>query len=396
MKNEIWKLANEIKDELIACRRHFHMYPELGYEEEKTSEFVIKELKQLGIEVKTKVAKYGVIGLIRGTKGEGKTIGIRADMDALPILEENNVPYKSKNEGKMHACGHDAHTAILLGVAKILVKMKDKIKGNVKLLFQPAEEGLGGAKPMVEEGALTDPEVSAVISLHMADEVEVGYIETKDGSFTASADKIWFDIEGKGGHAASPHETIDPIVVGSHLVTALQTVSSRNTDPVNSVVLTIGTFNAGTVYNVIPRIAHLTGTIRTLDEEVREETFESAKRIAKGIAKAFGAKITPGIKRGYSSGFNNPELNALIRQATSDLVGEDKSLTTEVPSMGAEDFYEFSDNYRIPVAMFWLGIRNEKKGIIYPGHNSMYDIDEDALPLGCAILSLTALRYLEN
>jgi amidohydrolase len=351
-------------------------------------------LKQLGIEVKTKVAKYGVVGLIKGTGGKGKTIAIRADMDALPILEENDVPYKSKHEGKMHACGHDAHTAILLGVAKILVKMKDKIEGNVKLLFQPAEEGLGGAKPMVEEGALKNPEVSAVIALHMADEVEVGHIETKDGSFTASADKIWFDIEGKGGHAASPHETIDPIVVGSHLVSALQTVSSRNTDPVNSVVLTIGTFNAGTVYNVIPRTAHLTGTIRTLSEKVREETFENAKRIAEGVAKAFGAKITPGIKRGYSSGFNDPELNVLIKQATTDLVGEDKALLAEAPSMGAEDFYEFSDNYRIPVAMFWLGIRNEKKGIIYPGHNPKYDIDEDALPLGCAILSLSALRYL--
>jgi len=396
MKDKIWELANEIKNEVIEYRRHFHMYPELGYEEEKTSEFVIKELKQLGIDVKTKVAKYGIIGLIKGTAGEGKTIGIRADMDALPIQEENDVPYKSKHEGIMHACGHDAHTAILLGVAKILVKMKDKIKGNVKLLFQPAEEGLGGAKPMVEEGALKDPEVSAVIALHMADEVDVGHIETKDGSFTASADKIWFDIEGKGGHAASPHETIDPIVVGSHLVNALQTVSSRNTDPVNPVVLTIGTFNAGTVYNVIPRTAHLTGTIRTLDVKVREETYESAKRIADGIAKAFGAKITPGIKPGYSPGFNDPELNVLIKQATLDLVGADKVLPTDAPSMGAEDFYEFSDNYRIPVAMFWLGIRNEKKGIIYPGHNPRYDIDEDALPLGCAILSLTALRYLTN
>ncbi|MBK5113503.1 MAG: amidohydrolase [Candidatus Heimdallarchaeota archaeon] len=396
MKDDVWKIANEIKKEIIEFRRHFHMYPELGYEEEKTSEFVIKKLKELSIEVTPNLAKFGVTGLIKGAAGQGKTIGIRADMDALPILEENDVPYKSKHDGKMHACGHDAHTAILLGVAKILVKMKDKIKGNVKLIFQPAEEGLGGAKPMVQEGALKDPEVSAVIALHMADEVEVGHIEVKDGSFTASADKIWFDIEGKGGHAASPHDTIDPIMVGSHLITALQTVASRNTDPVDPVVLTIGTFNAGTVYNVIPRTAHMTGTIRSLKQEVREATFESAKRIAEGVAKAFGAKITPGIKRGYSPGYNSPELNVLLKQATSELVGEDKVHIAEAPSMGAEDFYEFSDNNRIPVAMFWLGILNEKKGIIHPGHNPKYDIDEDALPLGCAILSLTALKYLTN
>lgn len=396
MKDEVWKIAKEIEKEVIKFRRHFHMYPELGFEEVKTSEFVIKKLKELGIEVTPNVAKFGVIGLIKGTGGEGKTIGIRADMDALPMQEENEVPYKSKHDGIMHACGHDAHTAILLGVAKILVKMKDKIKGNVKLIFQPAEEGLGGAKPMVQEGTLKNPDVSAVIALHMADDVAIGHIEVKDGSFTASADKIGFEIEGKGGHAAAPHETIDPIVVGSHLVTALQTVSSRNTDPVNPVILTIGTFNAGTVYNVIPRTAHMTGTIRALKQEVREATFESAKRIAEGVAKAFGAKITPSIKRGYAPGYNSPELNILIKQATSALFGEDKVLLAENPTMGAEDFYEFSDNNRLPVAMFWLGIRNEEKGIIHPGHNPKYDIDEDALPLGCAILSLTALKYLTS
>ncbi len=396
MKDEVWKIAKEIEKEIVEFRRHFHMYPELGFEEVKTSEFVIKKLKELGIEVTPNVAKVGVIGLIKGTGGKGKTIGIRADMDALPMQEENDVPYKSKHDGKMHACGHDAHTAILLGVAKILVKMKDKIKGNVKLIFQPAEEGLGGAKPMVQEGTLKNPEVSAVIALHMADEVDVGHIEIKDGSFTASADKIWFDIEGKGGHAAAPHETVDPIIVGAHLITAFQTVSSRNTDPVNPVVLTIGTFNAGTVYNVIPRTAHMTGTIRALKQEVRDATYESAKRIAEGIAKSFGAKITPNIKKGYAPGYNSPEINVHIKQATSELFGEDKVLLAENPTMGAEDFYEFSENNRIPVAMFWLGIRNEKKGIIHPGHNPKYDIDEDALPLGCAILSLTALKYLSS
>ncbi|MGC9779003.1 MAG: amidohydrolase [Candidatus Heimdallarchaeota archaeon] len=396
MKDAVWKIAQEIKDEVIETRRNIHMYPELGYEEEKTSELVIKKLKELGIEVKTKVAKFGVVGLIRGTTGDGKTIGIRADMDALPLQEENEVPYKSKIDGVMHACGHDAHTTMLLGIAKILVKMKDKIKGNIKLFFQPAEEGLGGAKPMVQEGALEDPDVSAVIALHVDDETNVGHIKVKDGCFTASADKIWFDIEGKGGHAAAPHDTIDTIVVASNLVCALQTIASRNTDPVNPVVVTVGTFNAGTVYNVIPEKAHLTGTVRALKPEVREATYESIKRIADGVAKTFGAKITPGITRGYSPGLNDPELNKLIKEATIELVGEDKVLLADAPSMGAEDFYEFSDNYRIPVSMFWLGIRNEKKGIIHPGHSPKYDIDEDALPLGCSILALTALKYLSN
>jgi amidohydrolase len=396
VKDEILKIANEIKDEVIKWRRHIHMYPELGYEEEETSKFVAKELKKLGVEVKTNVAKTGVIGLIKGTAGEGKTIGIRADMDALPILEETDVPFKSKNEGIMHACGHDAHTAILLGVAKIIIKIKDKIKGNVKLFFQPAEEGLGGAKPMVDEGVLKDPEVSAVISLHVADEVDVGHVEMKDGSFTASADKIWFDIQGKGGHAAAPHETIDPIVVGSHLVLALQTIASRSTDPVDSVVVTIGEFHAGSVYNVIPETAKLIGTVRSLKPEVREETYESIKRIAAGISNTFGATINPGIKRGYSPGFNDPMLNGIIKDSITELMGADKVKIVENPSMGAEDFYEFSDNYRIPVSMFWLGIRNVEKGIIHPGHSPLYNIDEDALPLGCSILALTAIKYLSE
>ncbi|NHJ39460.1 MAG: amidohydrolase [Asgard group archaeon] len=396
MKEEILKIANELKDEVTKWRRHFHMHPELGYEEYETSKFVIKELKEMGIEVKTNVAKTGVIGLIKGTAGDGKTIGIRADMDALPLQEENDVPYKSKNDGVMHACGHDAHTAILLGVAKILSKIKDKINGNIKLFFQPAEEGLGGAKPMVDEGALKDPEVSAVIALHVADEVDIGYIEMKDGSFTASADKIWLDIQGKGGHAAAPHETIDPIVVASHLIIALQTIASRSTDPVNPVVVTIGEFHAGSVYNVIPETAKLVGTVRALKPEVREETYESIKRIAEGISKTFGAKITPGIKRGYSPGFNDPKINELIKESTIELLGAERVNIAENPSMGAEDFFEFSDNGKIPVSMFWLGIRNEDKGIIHPGHSPLYNIDEDALPLGCAILTLTAIKYLSK
>ncbi len=396
MKDEIWKIANEIKNEVIELRRHIHMNPELGYEEEETSKLVAKKLQELGIDIKTNVAKWGVIGLIKGKAGDGKTIGIRADMDALPLQEENNVPYKSKKDGIMHACGHDAHTAMLLGIAKILVKMKDKMKGNVKLFFQPAEEGLGGAKPMVDEGALIDPEVSAVISLHVDDDTPAGSIAMKDGSFTASSDKIWFDIIGKGGHAALPHNTRDPIIAGAYLVTALQTVASRFTDPVNPVVVTIGTFNAGSAYNIIPERVHITGTVRALKPKVRDQTYEFIEQIAKGIAETFDLTITPGIKRGYSPGLNDPHLNQLIKEATKELVGEDKVIINEDPSMGAEDFFEFSDNYRIPVSMIWLGTRNEEKGINHPGHSPLFDIDEDALPLGCAILSLTALKYLSK
>ncbi|MBN1327915.1 MAG: amidohydrolase [Candidatus Heimdallarchaeota archaeon] len=396
MKDAVWKLANEIKSEVIELRRNIHMNPELGYEEEETSKLVAKKLLELGIEIRTNVAKYGVIGLIKGKAGEGNTIGIRADMDALALQEENEVSYKSKNNGVMHACGHDAHTAMLLGVAKILVKMQDKIKGNVKLFFQPAEEGLGGAKPMVEEGALKDPDVSAVIALHVDDDTPMGYIAMKDGSFTASSDKIWFDIIGKGGHAALPHNTRDPIVAGAYLITALQTVASRFTDPVNPVVVTIGTFAAGSAYNIIPERAHITGTIRALKPKVRDETYEYIKQITKGISETFDVKINPNIKLGYSPGINDPSLNRIIKESTMELIGEDKIIINEDPSMGAEDFFEFSDNYRIPVTMIWLGTRNEEKGINHPGHSPLFDIDEDALPIGCAILSLTALKYLSK
>jgi len=396
MKDEIWNIALEIKEEIIKDRRHFHMHPELGFEEIKTAEYVAKRLTELGFEVKTGVAKTGVIGVLKGKGGKGKTIGIRADMDALPIQEENDVPYKSKHEGKAHMCGHDAHTAMLLGVAKILARLQDKLPGTVKLFFQPAEEGLGGAKPMVNAGALKNPDVSAVIALHVFDEFPTGKVIIKDGSFTASADKFYLDITGKGGHAAAPHEAIDPIVIASHLILALQTIASRSTDPVDPVVVTIGTFHAGTAYNIIPETVHLSGTIRALKQEVREATWEQIKQIAAGVAQSFGAKIATKIELGYNPGFNDPHLNQLIKASVTELFGEEQLVLEENPTMGAEDFYDFSDNYRIPVSMFWLGTRNEDKNIVYPGHSPKFDVDEDALPVGSAILVLTAWKYLTD
>ena len=396
MLKEVKKIAEEIKDEIIGIRRQIHMNPELGYEEFETSKLVAQKLSEYGIETKTGIAKTGVIGFIKGEAGKGPTIGIRADMDALALQEENDVPYKSQVDGKMHACGHDAHTAILLGVGKILSQLKKNIKGNIKLFFQPAEEGLGGAKPMVDEGALENPEVSAVIALHVDEEVKINTIEMKDGSLTASSDKFWIDIIGKGGHAALPHMTIDPIIVGANIVNLIQTISSRNTDPVHSIVVTVGTFNSGSAYNIIPDSAHLTGTIRALTPEDRDATHKHLERITKGVQETFGGEIKLKIKRGYSPGLNSPELNDLLKEAASEIIGEDNIIIAEYPTMGAEDFFEFSDNYRIPVSMFWLGTGNEDKGIIYPGHNPRFDIDEDAIPIGCSILALTALKYLEK
>ncbi len=396
MKDEVWKIAQEIKPEITEIRRQIHMNPELGFEEKETSELVVKKLKELGIELKANVAKYGVIALIKGEAGEGPTIGIRADMDALALQEENDVPYKSKIDGKMHACGHDAHTAILIGVAKILVKLKGKIKGNVKLFFQPAEEGLGGAKPMVEAGALKNPDVSAVIALHVDTETQAGNIQVKDGSLTASADEFWIDIVGKGGHAAYPHETKDSIYIGSHLVNTIQTIASRNTDPVYPVVVTVGTFHAGSAFNIIPETARLTGTIRTLLPKVRDETHEHLQRIVKGTEEMFDVKISLGIKRGYAPGINDAGLNIILKDAASELIGTENVIEAEYPGMGAEDFFDFSDNYRLPVTMFWLGSGNKEKGIIAPGHNPKFDIDEDALPIGCSVLALTAIKYLNK
>ena len=249
---------------------------------------------------------------------------------------------------------------------------------------------------MVEEGALKDPDVSAVIALHVDEAVPINKIEIKDGSLTASADEFWIDIEGKGGHAALPHETVDPIIIGSYLVNIIQTIASRNTNPVHSIVVTVGTFHAGTIYNVIPDTARLTGTIRALTPEDREETYKHLQRIVKGAQETFGGSITVGIKMGYSPGLNDPELNTLLKEAASKIIGEENIIEAEFPTMGAEDFFEFSDNYRIPVSMFWLGVGNKEKGIIYPGHNPRFDIDEDAIPIGCSILALTALKYLDK
>ena len=396
MKDEVWKIAQEIKDEIADIRHQIHMNPELGFEEKETSELVVKHLEALGIEYKKNVAKFGVVALIKGEAGDGPTIGIRADMDALALQEENDIPYKSKIDGKMHACGHDAHVAILIGVAKILVKLKSKLKGNIKLFFQPAEEGLGGAKPMVEAGALKDPDVSAVIALHVESDTPTGKIQVKDGSLTASADEFWIDIVGKGGHAAYPHETKDPIIIGSHLVNTIQTISSRNTDPVHPVIVTVGTFHAGSAFNIIPETARMTGTIRALLPEVREATHKHLQRIVKGAEETFDAKITLGIKLGYAPGINSASLNVFLRNAAEELIGKDNIIEAEYPGMGAEDFFEFSDNYRLPVTMFWLGSRNEEKGIVAPGHNPKFNVDDDALPIGSSILSLTAIKYLEQ
>ncbi len=396
MKDAVWKIAQEIKSEITEIRRQIHMNPELGFEEKETSELVVKELKELGIEVKANIAKYGVVGLIKGGAGDGPTIGIRADMDALALHEENDVPYKSKIDGKMHACGHDAHTAILIGVAKILVKLQDKIKGNIKLFFQPAEEGLGGAKPMVEAGVLKNPNVSAVIALHVDTDNQVGQIQVKDGSLTASADEFWIDIVGKGGHAAYPHETKDPIFIGSHLVNTIQTIASRNTDPVFPVVVTVGTFHAGSAFNIIPETARLTGTIRALLPEVRDETHKHLQRIVKGTEEMFDVKVSLGIKRGYAPGINDAGLNVILKEAAIELIGTKNVIETEYPGMGAEDFFDFSDNYRLPVTMFWLGSGNKEKGITAPGHNPKFDIDENALPIGSSILALTAIKYLNK
>jgi amidohydrolase len=394
--SKVLELAQDMKEELIELRRKIHMHPELGFEEHETASLVAKRLKEWGIETTTGVAKTGVIGIIHGKTINDRTIAIRADMDALPLQEANDVPYKSKIDGKMHACGHDAHTAILLGVAKILSQMREKINGKIKLFFQPAEEGLGGAKPMVEAGALQDPNVSAVIALHVYSDIDTGKIMVKDGSFTASSDKFWIDIIGKGGHAAAPHEANDPIVIASQIVTALQTISSRKTDPVHPVIVTIGTFNAGTAYNIIPEKAHLTGTIRALSPEVRKATFQHIQQLTEGIASSFDAKAEVKIKLGYSPGMNDSQLNNMIKKAAKEIIGEDNIIIGEYPMMGAEDFYDFSDDYRIPVSMFWLGVRNEEKGIVHPGHNPKFDVDEEALPLGAAILSLAALRYLQE
>ncbi len=364
----------------IDLRREIHRHPELGFEEERTAALVERELDALGIE-RRRIAKTGVVGVIRGAR-PGKVAGLRADMDALPITERSGEPFSSEVPGKMHACGHDAHTAILLGAARVLQAARATQSGDVVLLFQPAEEGPGGALPMIEAGALEDPHVDAVAMLHVDHRLATGTIGLRGGAVNAAADEFTVTIEGVGGHGAYPHIAIDAIPCAAATVLALQNIAARETDPLAAVVVTIGTIEGGYRNNVIADRVTMSGTFRTQDRDIRAGLEPRARRIVEGIAAAYGARATLEVKYGYPAVVNDPALTEAFREylaETSGLVVE-----TPAPTMGGEDFAYFAE--RVPGLLVRLGIRNEECGSVHAGHSALFRVDEGALGYGIETL----------
>lgn len=381
----------DIEDDVIKIRRDFHMNPELGMEEYRTSRIVGEILEGLGLEVKRNIANTGVVGLLAGGSG-GKTIALRADMDALPIQDEKKVVYASRILGKMHACGHDAHTAILLGTAMVLSRIKDRLKGSVKFIFQPAEETVGGAEPMIREGVLENPKVDAIFGLHMAPDIETGRIGVKYGMANASSDTFRIVVKGRAAHGASPHLGVDAIAVTAQVINCLQLLISREVDPLDSAVLTIGTINGGTQSNIICDRVQMTGTLRSLNPVVRKRIIERVKQLLTGITQNFGGDCLLSLTPGYPPLFNHSEMVELVERAAKGVIGEENVVRISRPSMGVEDFAYFLQKVQ---GAFWrLGCRNPSKNIEYPGHNPLFDIDEDALAIGVAVHVKTVMEFL--
>ena len=386
------KEADAIKEELVAIRRDLHEHPEIGFEEVRTSGVIKKFLKDNGIPY-SEVAKTGVCGIIKGTKeGKNKTIALRGDIDGLPIGDMKTCEYKSKENGRMHACGHDAHTTILLGAAKVLNKYKDQFSGNVKLFFEPAEETTGGAIPMIEEGVLDNPNVDAILGLHVDEETECGTIKIKKGVVNAASNPFSIKITGQGGHGASPHTTVDPVVIASHIVLALQTVVSREIAPVNPAVITVGTLHAGTAQNIIPGEATLSGMIRTMTKEDRAFAIERLNEIVNGIATISRAKAEIKVDESYPCLYNNDEFVDLISESANVVLGKENVLEQRAPKMGVESFAYFANER--PAAFYFLGSGNKSKKTTEPAHSNLFNIDEECLPIGVAIQALAAFNYL--
>ncbi len=387
IKEKIKKLAAQYADEFIEVRHHLHAHPELSYKEFETSKFIQQKLAELGIEYKV-LATTGVVGLIKGKAPGNRTIALRADMDALPITEENKVEYKSQNAGIMHACGHDVHTTCLLGAAKILNELKDEWEGTVKLIFQPGEEkNPGGASIMIKEGVLEDPKPQAIFALHVHPGLEVGKLSFRSGMVMASADEIYITIKGKGGHAASPHLTTDTILIASHLIISLQQLVSRNNDPFNPTVLSITSFQGGYTTNVIPSEVKLMGTFRAMNEEWRFKAHDLIKKQSTELVKAMGGEIDMNIDVGYPFVLNNQELTSAVSQQAKEYAGDKNVSETEL-RMGAEDFAYYS--HQIPACFYRLGVGNISKGIISGVHTPKFNIDENAIENGMGIMAWLA------
>ncbi len=393
IKEKIQQLSKNIFNDVVANRRHIHANPELSFNEHNTSAFVAKQLDALGIPYEH-MADTGLVALLKGNKPSDNVVALRADMDALPITEANDVVYKSTNPGVMHACGHDVHTSSLLGTAKILTELKDEFAGTVKFIFQPAEERLpGGASLMIKEGVLENPKPQAVMGQHVMPLIDAGKVGFRSGKYMASTDELYVTVKGKGGHGAQPQQNIDPVIITAHILVALQTIISRNADPKSPSVLSFGKVIANGATNVIPNEVKLEGTFRTMDEAWRKDAHIKMKKMAEGIAESMGGSCDFNIMHGYPYLINEPVLTASARGFAEDYLGKENVLDLDI-WMAAEDFAYYS---QVSDACFYrLGTRNEERGITSSVHTPTFDIDEKALELSTGLMAYLAVKQLGN
>jgi hippurate hydrolase len=385
LANQIKELAHQLAPSFVEVRRHLHAHPELSYQEVQTSAYVQAQLKKMGIPFQV-MSSTGVVGIIEGNNPNSRILALRADMDALPIEEKNEVTYRSVNLGVMHACGHDVHTSVLLGAAQILFDLRNQWSGTVKLIFQPGEEkNPGGASYMIRDGVLTDPAPQGIIALHVHPGLPCGQLSFRKGRVMASADEIYITIRGKGGHAAAPHLTADTLLIASHLVVSLQQIISRNNNPVTPSVLSICSIQGGNTTNVIPSEVKLMGTFRAMDEKWRYQAHELIKKQTRSLVEGMGAEVDIHIDVGYPAVDNHPAFTDEVWKRAADWLGKENVSETEI-RMGAEDFGYYSQ--QIPGCFFRLGVRNEAKGIVHQVHTPLFNIDEQAIEIGMGTMAL--------
>ena len=382
-------------NELVAVRRDLHMHPELGFREVRTAGIVAERLRALGLEPKTGVGVTGVTALVKGGK-PGKTVLLRADMDALPIQEENETPYRSKTDGVMHACGHDCHVSILLQVARALVADAPNMAGDVLLVFQPSEEtggAKGGAEAMIKAGVLDGPKPDAAFGLHVWQDLPLGIVGVTEGPWMAAVDEFTVTVKGVGAHAAMPQAGVDPVVCLAHMVTALQSLVSRNADPFQELVVSVTQLRAGSAFNIIPESAWMNGTIRVFDDALWAKIPGMFERVVQGVAHALGCEAHVHYERGNRPTVNDPAMCAIARAAAVEVVGAER-LRTDVRTMGGEDFAAFLA--RVPGAFLAIGSRNEARGLVHEHHHPKFDVDEDVLRIGAEVLLRTTRRFLAS
>lgn len=394
LKNKIKDLAGRYKSQIIEFRAHLHANPELSFKEYETCAYVEKQLREFGISQVERKAETGLVALIEGKNPSKRVIALRADMDALPIVEANDVPYKSKNEGVMHACGHDVHTSSLLGAARILHEVKEEFEGTIKLIFQPGEETIpGGASIMIKDKVLENPKPNAIIGQHVMPLIPAGKVGFRKGMYMASADELYLTVKGKGGHGAMPETLIDPVLITAHIIVALQQIVSRNASPKIPSVLSFGKVIANGATNIIPNEVTVEGTFRTLNEEWRSKANKQMVKLAEGIAEAMGGSVDFEVRRGYPFLQNHHELTGRAFLAAKDYLGEENVVDLDI-WMAAEDFSYYTQE--IDGCFYRLGTRNEEKGITSGVHTPTFDIDENALEVGAGLMAWLAIKELET